>query len=392
MFSFRKILLRLIGVLYLCGVVPLATASVATFAPNQLCEGTFKLDNNIYGPFIVNADNRYLYHLINKAWEEHPLEVSEYLNQISSECGEHLSEDDGLYEYSMSYSSSVCPTWILIDHELTGFYETDEPFLMHIDAEFFRGIGNPGYKNMEKIPDFKKRYIGSCDANASFMVNGKNMDVYAYRSYLSGHIGQTIVQMAIKAGWDKKTLQEKLIPNLYDGIIKSRGLPNHSRDLPKILYKTETNLWCVENTDDKCTGFRSQVEGIYAEDSFYSSQCNRLFLKPQHTELRMKYTEFVDLLFIESDIPNHLSEQFKDESWSAAENVHKEWPAVKKLGNLSSSERDNRCSEFFDTDINRYQVAIDKMHQSLEERVDQMSETQMEKYNKIRRKPKKRSF
>ena len=373
---------------------PQAAASLAPVAPDKLCESKFKLDNNSYMAFSVSANSPYVYHLINEVYEESPFEVSEYLAQISSDCPsiDPSDENDGLYDYSMTYSSNVCPTWILIDHDLTGFYEVDEPFLMHIDAYFFEGVGNPGFVNIENIPDFKKRFVGSCREGTPFYVNQQDMDVYTYRTYLSEKVGQFIVRKAIDAGWDKETLQQNLLPENYNPNLEA--IFAGSTVLPKILYKTETNLWCFDNNPDDCNAIREAMESVYALDAFYSSECRQLWLKPQHIILQIKLKELISMISIENDIPDYLLEHFKDESWEVAQGTFRKIYSEQLvyLKNSSSSERDNGCSESLDTDINNFQGEIDKFHRIFEENFDELSPTQLKKYEDVKRKPKKRSF
>ena len=100
------------------------------------------------------------------------------------------------------------------------------------------------------------------------------------------------------------------------------------------------------------------------------------------------------MISIENDIPDYLLEHFKDESWEVAQGTFRKIYSEQLvyLKNSSSSERDNGCSESLDTDINNFQGEIDKFHRIFEENFDELSPTQLKKYEDVRRKPKKRSF
>ena len=371
------------------------------FAKNlELCETTWNVRISDSWSGKLKSDSPFIYHLINEFYKEKPYLISDFIRKATNDCDQFYEEfgvnsdsvattgkfneltgsTDALLDFSSSFVSDNCPTFIMNDPLFNG-----SPYTIHINAPIFDMIekDNPGWKEDN---------IGSCNQSTGMSSIGHSPgkvfhDIMEYRLHLTS-IADALHEHSLSQGIKA---EQYYLPSGY-----KNSLPEIKEDTPYARY-------CSKNADigerGICNSLELFMSGIYFDDIVMHEKCGNLALTLKVASFSSqlgKYSKFkifeyhVDLYEnygVSSGIPENMMEIIKDNAWEIAQRQLRSGEfddAINSYRSLSTVDYLFECNKHYDEVTNIYTNVLRKRVSEIEKEYDNLSEELKKEFEEFR--------
>ena len=374
----------------------------------ELCETNWNVFLSDFWSGKLKSDNPFIYHLINEFSKVKPYQTSDFIKKATNNCdqfneefgansdlvattekiNELSSSTDALLDFSQSFVSDNCPTFIINDP-----LWNNSPYTIHINAPIFDMIekDNPGWKEDN---------IGSCNQSTGMSSIGHSPgkvfhDIMEYRLHLTSiadALHEHFLSQGIKA-------EQYYLPSGY------------KNSLPEILEDDPYARYCSKYSDfgehGICGALEHFMSEVYWQDIVMDEKCGNLALTLKVASLREKIGKLVKLFIFEkhvdlyknygvsSGVPENIMETIKENGWESAQERVRSGEfddAINSYRSLSAVEYLYECNKHYDVTINIYANGYRTGVSEIEREYDNLSKELKKEFEEFRLKKTKPKY